>query len=314
MIRMLLSAGLLAISAFSSAAFAQAIEEKDLLSGKAAIEADDGYIFISGPVRQMGRLLRVPDAQSTAEYEKDWAEAFAKARDKYPREMQRWELGVRMAKRNRNKVPERPIEPTRENFSIGPIELRGAVDFGPMFVFAKTEDPDSYSYLIRVTPGRYMYYGSIGVDANGNMTGVCLCMGSIAFDVKPGMITDVGNFLMAAAGPDPDFPDTGPESDGAGLYRPAQTTGQWGEVRFGLADSLKSYPHETADFHAYGKIDNYYGIIVSRMPPIPGVLAYDRDRAVDLKTEGATPTAEPVTAIAAGPDADPVEGTPPGDE
>lgn len=287
MIRILLGAAALAAALPSIAAAqltSQSVEEKNLLSGKAKIEPDAGYIFVSGPLRQNALLLRLPDAATVADYEKDWAEALAKVQKKYPGKLKSWEQRAAVARQTKGRVPEKPIEPTAENFAIGAIELRDPVSFGPQYVFAKTEAPESFSYLTKVKPGRYAYYGPIFVAGGGAMAGFCYCMGTVAFEVKPGVITDTGNFFLVGPGLDPDFLGTGPATGSeAGLYRPQGLAKDYGPLRFGVPDTLKAYPYAEADFRAYGKLDNFYGLSVSRMPPVPGVLAYDRDRVVDLK-------------------------------
>lgn len=278
----------LALTALPGTAAGQAVEEKNLLSGKTTIDPDSGYLFLSGSVRQVGMFLRLPDAETIAEYEKDWAEALAKVKAKYPSKLAGWEYRAGTArKEGREYKYEKPIEPTKENFSIGPIEFRGPVPFGPQYVFAKGKETESYSYLTKVKPGRYAYYGPVWIAVNGGPSaGACYCMGTVAFEVKPGVITDAGNFFLVAPGLDPDFPQSPepPTGSEAGLYRPQNLASQFGPLRFGVPDSLKAYPTVEADFRAYGKLDNFYGLSVSRMPPVPGVLAYDRDKAIDLKT------------------------------
>lgn len=314
MMKIAIAAAALALGALPGIAAAQAIEEKNLLSGKAAIDAESGYLFVRGPVRQMGMILRLPDAGTIAEYEKDWAEAFAKVKAKYPSKLAGWKHRAATArKEGREYRYEMPIEPTEENFSIGPIEFRGSVSFGPQFVFAKSKEVEDYSYLTRLKPGRYAYYGPVWMAANGASAGACYCMGTVAFDVKPGVITDAGNFFLVGSGLDPDFPPaSGPVTGAeAGLYRPTGLSGQYGPLAFGLPEILKKYPNEQADFRAYGKLDNVYGITIARMPPVPGVLAYDRDRIVDLKAgpvAGSPATAE--TAADAPPAAEPATPTP----
>lgn len=287
MIRTLFCAAALAVALPSVAAAqltSESIEEKNLISGKAKIEPDSGYIFVSGPFRQNALLLRLPDDATVAAYEKDWAEALAKVQKKYPGKLKNWESRAEVARQTKGRMPEKPIEPTAENFAIGAIELRDPVSFGPQYVFAKSESPHSYSYLTKVKPGRYAYYGPIFVAGGGAMAGFCYCMGTVAFEVKPGVITDTGNFFLVGPGLDPDFPQTGPLAGSeAGLYRPQNLGAEHGPLRFGVPDSLKAFPYAEADFRAYGKLDNFYGLSVSRMPPIPGVLAYDRDKIVDLK-------------------------------
>lgn len=295
MIRTLLSVATLAALFLPSLAAAQltsqSVEEKNLLSGKAKIEPDAGYIFVSGPFRQNALLLRLPDDATVADYEKDWAEALAKVQKKYPGKLKSWESRAAAARQTKGRIPEKPIEPTAENFAIGAIELRDPVSFGPQYVFAKGESPESFSYLTKVKPGRYAYYGPIFVAGGGAMAGFCYCMGTVAFEVKPGVITDTGNFFLVGPGLDPDFPQPPepPAGSEAGLYRPQNLASQYGPLRFGLPDTLKAYPAAKADFRAYGKLDNFYGLSVSRMPPVPGVLAYDRDKVVDLKAAEAAP-------------------------
>lgn len=300
MIRNLLGAAALVAATLPSFAVAQitaqSVEEKNLLSGKAKIEPDAGYIFVSGPFRQNALLLRLPDDTTIAAYEKDWAEALAKVQKKYPGKLKSWETRAAAARQTKSKVPEKPIEPTAENFAIGAIELRDPVSVGPQYVFAKGQDPESYSYLTRVKPGRYVYYGPVFLAGGGAMAGFCYCMGSVAFEVKPGVITDTGNFFLVGPGPDPDFPPSAqpPAGSEAGLYRPQNLSTQYGPLHFGVPESLKTYPYAEADFRAYGKLDNFYGLSISRMPPVPGVLAYDRDKVIDLKAAAA-----PTVTIAA---------------
>lgn len=289
--RTLMSAVGLAVAILPSVCLAQAIEEKNLLSGKAKIEPDSGYIFVNGSVRQAGLLLRLPDAETIAAYEKDWSEALAKVQAKYPKKLKAWQDRVETARLTGKAPPEPPIEPTPENFAISAIELRDPVGFGPQYAFAKAKDPDGFSYLMKVKPGRYVYYGQLFGAPSSGYFGTCYCMGTVAFDVKAGMITDTGNFFLAAPGTDPAFPPRSEKVSGSeiGLYRPVAGADQFGAVTFGLPQTLQNYPSERAEFRAYGKLDNFYGVTIGRMPPVPGVLAYDRDRIVDLKAN-----AEPV--------------------
>jgi len=301
MIRMLFTAAAFAAAAMSSSAAAQtvSIEEKNLLSGKVKIEPEHGYIYSSGPARQWIQLLRLPDAEAVAEYEKDWAKAFAQVRADYPGKLKNWQDHVLAAHRQGRKPREKPIEPTAENFAIEAIESRQPAGYGPQFVFAKSEAPEHISYLTKVRPGRYVVYRQFAGADNG-LVGMCFCMGTVAFDVKPGMITDVGNFFFAAPGADPAFPPRADKVPGSeyGLYRPDDVRALWGSVKFGLPDTLKAYPNEQADFRAHGKIDNFYGIMVGRLPPIPGVLGYDRDKVVDLKASAAAPAVEAEAPVA----------------
>ncbi len=47
---------------------------------------------------------------------------------------------------------------------------------------------------------------------------------------------------------------------------------------------LAGYAIVPAELRAAGRFPNYYGLQIDRMTPIPGVLAYERDRIIDVKT------------------------------
>jgi hypothetical protein len=283
---------LTAAALMPAAGLAKPVEEKNIISGKVKIEPDSGYIYSHGPNRAMGLFLKLPDAQEKADYEAEWAKAFEKEKQKYFKKLASWEQSAKAARTAKTKVPERPVEPTEANFSIGPIELLNPVSFGPQFIYSKSENSDRFAYLNKVKPGTYVYYGPIMV-AQAAM-GTCYCMGSVQFEVKAGTITDLGNFLSAIPRDDPAFPrdNSDPKGSNAGLYgvyfgKPAPQP----ELSFGLPESLKSYPSMPADFRASGMLENFYGITVSRMPPVPGVIAYDRGKIVDLKAQAEAPAA-----------------------
>jgi hypothetical protein len=112
-------------------------------------------------------------------------------------------------------------------------------------------------------------------------------MGSVKFEVKPGMVTDLGNFLLAAPRLDQqqsaETNDLRANPEQFAKYE-ATRDRQMSEPRYGLPASLSSWPSARAEFSASGKIDNFLGVMVSRLPPIPGVLAYQRDTVVDART------------------------------
>jgi hypothetical protein len=266
-------------------AAAQPVEEKNLASGKAKISPDSGYIFLHGPVRQNGIFLRLPDAETVTAYEVQWAESLEKEKKRYTKAYKRWQADVITAKQAKQKLPEEPAQPTEENFSIGAIEMMNPVSFGPQFIFSKSETGGAkeFSYLTAVKPGTYVFYGPIFYVPNGAAAGICYCMGTVKFEVKPGVITDLGNFLLVGPGADKDFPTRELQGSEFGLYQPQDLAKHFGPLRYGVPASLKSHPYAQADFRAHGALGNYYGITIARMPPVEGVLAYDRDKVIDLK-------------------------------
>ena len=279
-----LIAGLLLLGAQPRPAQAQAIGEKQIADGKFNFDPAGGYIYVHGSFRTMGMFLKVPDQADIDAYKKEWDAAFAKATAKYQKQLASWEsdkkAGVAGAQ-----IGEKPVKPTPETFTVGDIETRTSMSFGPMDVFSKDKESNYYSYFMKVKPGTYVYYGQISMDPNAGYMGVCYCMGSVKFEVKAGVITDIGNFLVAGNYQTP----LNPAPPGV-TYTPEGTYLTLGKQKFevgkfewGLPASLKAFPSAQADFHAAGKMNNYFGITIARMPAIPGILGYQRDIVIDLK-------------------------------
>jgi hypothetical protein len=281
---------LFALVVAHGAALADPVEEKNLLSGKDKLDPAQGYIFVQASTRIFGTFLHVPDDATKAEYQKDWEEAFAKAQKKYPGALRSWETDALIARQSKAKPPERPVEPTRDNFTIDSIELRDTVSFGPMFIFNK--GIDRFAYLQAVKPGTYIYYGPVLMTPGAPGMGICNCMGTVQFEVKAGIITDLGNSLVALSKPEPPF-DVGTQEairrarekaakDGNAI--PDGPITNLNPLAYGLPESLKSWPSAQAEFWASGKLNNYYGLLITRMQPIPGILGYRRDTVIDLRT------------------------------
>ena len=277
---------------------ADAVEEKNILSGKAKLDPAQGYIFLQAPVRTFGMFLREPDDATRADYQKDWDAAFEKARKKYERDLKSWENKVKLARDTGTPAPAKPAEVTREAFSIGPILLRDTVSFGPMFVYTKADS--LYTYLNAVKPGTYIYYGPLLNVPGQPAAGQCYCMGTVRFEVKAGQITDLGNALMALPVP------AVPYSVGiqAMMQQNLERAAKGKEpvwvpppLAFGVPDSLKALPAVQVEFHASGKLNNYFGVPIDRMPPIPGILDYRRDTVIDARTGSDVPNPPIMTQV-----------------
>ena len=263
-----------------------AVEEKNIAKGKQSIDPAKGYLFMKFPDRANGMFFKTPTAEDVAAYEKEWREAFEEAKAKYPKQLASWERDADYAKETRRTFNrERPVEPTEESFSIGNFETRFTVSFGPQYVYAKGEE--EYSYLVELEPGTYTYYGPVLAIPNGAVMGVCYCMGSVKFEVPAGQITNLGDFLaMRWYEPSERAVRSNPRLAG----RTAQP------LDYSLPESLASHVNARAELRAAGKMNNHYGILIDRIEPVPGVLAYDRDIVLDLKAEPETIEA-PETAV-----------------
>ena len=279
--------------ASSTTAQAKAIKESDVQSGKVRLDPAAGYIFVSGSTRLSGLFLRVPDQSTRDAYEQDRLAAFAKAEKHYRADLREWRSHNNLLEPSQRPYPGMPEEPKLADISIDPIELRDMEGFGPTFVFAKA---DSFSYLNSVKPGTWIYYGPLIVGANGAAFGECFCLGTVRFEVKPGMVTDLGNSLSVAPQWDSDM-DVGRlelrETNAKRIAAGKEPIGvDKSPLKFGLPATLASWPSVKAELYASPKMNNYFGATVSRMAPIPGVLAYHRDVIVDERAgkEIASPT------------------------
>lgn len=262
------------------------VEEKNLQNGKFVFDEAKGYIFLHGNSRQWGVFIKEPSAENIAAYEAEWTEEFEKAKSKYVRQIENWE---RMKKAKANRPGKMPVEPTAENFSIGPIEMRNTVRFGPQFVFSKDKSDKEnpvFSYMMEVEPGNYSYFGPVLSVPGAATTGICYCMGSVKFAVKAGEITDLGNFLTNA----PAIDNGGTALLGPMLVQetsPDSKELRWLKqpVKFGLPASLSAFSSVKAEFTPSGKLNNVYRAMVSRMGPVEGLFRYDRDQVIDVKAE-----------------------------
>jgi hypothetical protein len=150
--------------------------------------------------------------------------------------------------------------------------------------------------VMALKPGTYVLGGIANLLRSGWTSArvtVSLCMGTVMFEVKPGVITDLGTILLAQH----DKPTTIPELAKV-------VAGKDTDLYFVLFDvairplgpntptpeALKSLPIMSADYHTYGWFPNYLGADFNRLAPIPGVLDYDKDgNPIDVKTGTKTP-------------------------
>ncbi|WP_298192338.1 hypothetical protein [Novosphingobium sp.] len=285
-VRTLIAVVLAAILLASTAVRADPVEEKDVISGKAKLDPAKGYILVSGPVRQIGMFLRVPDETTIAAWEKDRQKALDKALRAYKQDHANWQILADNAKANHTAPPPEPPMPTLQTVKVDPPELRDMAAFGPQFVYAKGE---TVYYLQAVKPGTYVWYGSV-MGGNGLPAGgTCMCMGTVRFEVKPGVVTDTGNWFIAAPKWAEDMDVARMTATEAAAKRAAEgkeprKTFVVDAIRFGLPASLKAWPSAQPEFHASGKLNNFFGIFISRLPPVPDILGYHRDIPVDLRT------------------------------
>lgn len=230
------------------------------VGNKPVVSADPakGYALLRSTMPTGLYLIRVPDAADLKIYTDARAAALAEERAKYPRRMKSYERDVVIYERSRGTnpaitMPEKPIEPTEKNFEYPAFETLAGATLGGGARFAKGEKGYSV-YLQELKPGTYRIYGS-GALLMG--VGHCYCMGSVKFDVKAGEVVDMGTLNAP---------------DGLIPFRDGMSTDP----------RLSQWTVKPATFRPVGKLPNYFGVNVTRIQPIESVIAYDRDKILDV--------------------------------
>ena len=171
-----------------------------------------------------------------------------------------------------------------------------------MFAYAKSES--AVSYLTAVKPGTYIWYGPLIQIPAGGASGTCYCMGTIRFEVKPGTLTNLGDYLFVA----PRTTEALDVMTREGLAKvrekaakdaggPVTISSNTAAPSFDLPETLKAWPTARAEFQANGKLNNFFGVYVSRIAPIEGVIAYRRDTVIDARTNTDLPSSPIVTQV-----------------
>jgi hypothetical protein len=248
------------------------------------LDPNGAYILLRSPAPVPINLFRIATPEEVEDYRARRVEALAKAHKKWKSKHADW-VKNRETYRAQGINADEPVEPTEANLAFPPLDQENLIGFGPLFRFAKAKGGNS-TYLQRVWPGRYVVYGSVLVGSNGATTGMCVCMGTVAFDAKPGEVVDIGSVKVSMTDPLtwPKMIDKAEPDDVDGLRSGAITM-----MRLYPQDGsqpidprLSAYKVVPAKLGPAGPVPNYYGVQVDRLTAIPGVLAYDRDRIVDV--------------------------------
>lgn len=263
-----------------------AFVESKAMKDKPAVTLDPAraYVMLRTDEAVPLYLMRVPSAADQAAYTALRAEAFAEARRKYAKKLASYERARKTAEATpkgtaRSSIPERPVEPTEANFEFTPFGMMAAVGIGPRDRFAKGKGGTS-TYLQELTPGEYRIYGPILVANGAAPTGTCFCMGSVKFEARAGEIADLGVILTDQVAP-PKAPSG--DSSMPVLLRVPNYLGP-APSDMALDPRLAQTRLRRAEYRPVGKLPNYFGVTVGRIPAMEGVLRYQRDRIVDLTT------------------------------
>ena len=249
------------------------------------IKSDRAYLLFrlsSGGMQP--NFLRIPTDAELEAYEQAKRDAFVKTEPVLIKEREDQILKQSEAKKNgavfKGAIP--PV-PSLENFrfSYFGIKNRQNVDGGRAYIKTKPAN----TFLVEAVPGSYVLYGA-GWQA---ATSTCLCLGTVGFVAEPGVITNLGEIIIAYAHEKSDRPELAGET-GLG---PSVNLGH--HLLFAVAlkpaqnatDAPAALPKDkikSANFHAVGKYVTSTSFSINRLAPIPGILAYENGKVIDVKT------------------------------
>lgn len=180
--------------------------------------------------------------------------------------------------KNAEKDPKYHSQPNIEKYPFVYEESQNifSIDSGDFL-----EAGENRTFLIEIDPGIYIIYGAS--SANDLLT--CNCLGSVKFDAQAGIITNLGSFYLGEVSKESNIPQLEDNlGKSMGVYNiilgqavvPATPDTQ-------VPQSLKSFPLAFAEYEAVGPFLEPGAVGINRLAPIPGILGYDRGKAMDLK-------------------------------
>jgi hypothetical protein len=276
---------ILALGAVLAAALAQpspARAEREQFGQNDVITIDPSRAYILFRVEDRTELqfLKVVDAAEQSAWEAARQTAFERALTRNQRSIVQWDRDMsqctganRVSAYCANRGP-RPAPLTLETFAFASAESDNFISVGRGRYFEQMGG--RYVYLRSVEPGTYVLYGPLFIGANGAAAGVCLCMGSVRFEARAGQIVDIGEIHVGGTGGD-NAGRFGP--DGHRLPAPVVVPPRADAER---PARLANMPYAPASLHAADRMPNYFGVLIDRLAPIPGVLGYERGRVIDL--------------------------------
>lgn len=251
-----------------------------------ALEADSGYIYVrlaKSHKRAMAAptfIRQLTDAELTT-YETYKKEKFAKAKAKNEKRRAK-RIADKAEAKAKKMTYNKSIPPvlTYERFVTEYTDVSNVYQVLARKEYRKTDDGRDMFFSLR--PGNYVVY---------DLAGVCMCMGSVQFQVKAGEITDLGMIVT-------DFYDR--DGEVSKFPEIEAVTKDHGEYRTGFAfsasairpytpemsfpEELASMKHVPAQFHAKGKMPMFFSTMLNRLVPMPGVLGYRGDKIIDERT------------------------------
>lgn len=273
-------------------------EMREVRAGESImIRPDKAYLLLrvpktSGVPTFEPVLLRVPTDEEMARYEAARKVAFDRERPKLKAAWQKLTARKTAAEADGRKSNIAvPPEPALDNFSFswdGVNNLQN-VDSKRAFVKGETEN----IFLLEAPAGDYVVYGASWATGWAGVH-VCFCLGSVRLTAQAGKVTDLGYFLADTAKSRSSIPELaaetgfGPSSDAggnlllAGTVRPPSSTST-------IPPGISTAHIAKVRYRAVGKFFHPGAIGINRLVPVPGILAYDREKVIDVQSGQALP-------------------------
>lgn len=143
-------------------------------------------------------------------------------------------------------------------------------------------------FLVDVQPGTYVF---LGPNFHGAVSlATCWCFGTVKFVARAGAITDMGYILIDRIDKVSAIPELAGVTGNREKISPDQLR-MAGAIRpysegMPVPEPIAHLIRIAADYRAVGKFPNKFAYSINRLAAIPGVLAYDEDRVIDVKAEG----------------------------
>lgn len=251
-----------------------------------ALEADSGYVFVrlaksSNKWMVAPTLIRQLTDEEFNSYETLKKQTFAKAKAKNEKRRTK-----RLADKAKAKAERKPY-----NKSIPPVLTydRYVMEYKDVsnvyMVYARKEyrkTERGRDMFFKLAPGNYVVY---------DLGGVCMCMGSVQFQVKPGEITDMGMIVSDfydRDGKPTEFPEIDAMTKGHGVYRTGLAASasaiRPATPEMSFPEELAGLKRVNADYRAKGKMPMFFSSMLDRLAPMPGVLSYQEDKIIDVRT------------------------------
>lgn len=231
-------------------------------------------------------FIRQPGPEELAAYQRAKEKTFAVERPKLL-EKRAKVLAERDAALAKGIPFDKPVPP-EPNIALFSIEYRDAQNVY-LLRYGNSYDKSAHErvLLVSVPPGTYVLAGQGSLITPVS----CLCMGTVKLTARGGVITDLGYVLADRADRMKhvsDLPEIAAITKDHDKYNTdvlfhAMAVRPYA-AGMPIPVPLQALPREAASYEAFGKMPNYFSPIVMRLAPLPGVLGYEEDRVIDLRT------------------------------